>query len=282
MFVSRKRLEKTVSGLQASKLHISVSKQHFGVFLNKTCVHRGLWLPHYYLAQQTKRDSWRRRLTQRTSDVQILTIIVCVWDSQICFVFVFFFLVLAYHSDTLPDQHHCHGRKKHGGERERRLWAILCCFTHALAMAQQICSIPGSLDEDMMQVLVLGIDETDGRDPAKHQPLNSNCKSPRRLPMTCSHHLPPLHRLRGLSIFHHTHSTGSGSSLTGCPSLDNALASFDDLLLESRVVCCEKMHNFFLLMSCHLNVTAEGRKRVGNGFPLRPVSLMLCQTWKVK
>lgn len=35
-----------------------------------------------------------------------------------------------------------------------------------------------------------------------------------------------------------THSTCSGSSVTGWPSLDAAPASLDDLLLESRVVCC--------------------------------------------
>lgn len=139
-------------------------------------------------------------------------------------------------------------------------------------MAQQICSVPGSLDEDMMQVLVLGIDETDGRDPAKHQPPNSNCKSPRHLPMTCSRHLPPLHTLRGLSIFHHTHSTGSGSSLTGCPSLDNALASFDALLLESRVVCCEKMDNFFFFFNvmsfkCHRRGQRVSGRRVTDALP---------------
>lgn len=175
--------------------------------------------------------------------------------------------MLAYHSDTLPDQHHRHGRKKQGGERERCLWAILCRFTHALAMAQQICSNPGSLDEDMMQVLVLGINETDGRDPARHQPLNSNCKSPRHLPMTCSHRPPPFHRLRRLSIFHHTHSTGSRSSLTGCPSLDNALASFDALLLESRVVCCEKMHNFFFFNVMSFKCHRRGQRVSGQRLP---------------
>lgn len=35
-----------------------------------------------------------------------------------------------------------------------------------------------------------------------------------------------------------THSTCSGSSVTGWPSLDVVPASLDDLLLVSRVVCC--------------------------------------------
>lgn len=60
--------------------------------------------------------------------------------------------------------------------------------------------------------------------------------------------------------------------LTDCPSLDKTLASFDALLLESRVVCCGKMENF----ECHSNVSTVGRERVGEDSQLSPESLKHC------
>lgn len=58
-----------------------------------------------------------------------------------------------------------------------------------------------------------------------------------------------------------THSTCSGSSVTGWPSLDAAPASLDDLLLESRVVCCGGDAQLLSLKSHRLSVSGRARGR---------------------
>lgn len=60
---------------------------------------------------------------------------------------------------------------KHGGGRKHWLWAPLC-FTHALAMAQQRCSIPRSLDEDICRCLCCKSNETSSTHfPVNHHPI---------------------------------------------------------------------------------------------------------------
>lgn len=102
------------------------------------------------------------------------------------------------------------------------------------------------------------------------------CKALSHL-LVCSSQLQPSLTFSTESLFHQTHSTGSGSpllfKLTGCPSLDKAPASFDALLLESREVCCEKTKD--LSRFCNLNVTTLDRARVSKGIQLGPESLKL-------
>lgn len=90
---------------------------------------------------------------------------------------------------------------------------------------------------------------------SKHHPH----KSVNRRPVfwwtfqSCSRHRLPH---RGLAFLHLSSHTFPGSPsplllmLTGCPSLDNALASFDALLLDSRLLCCGKM--WCVSFECHI------------------------------
>lgn len=171
--------------------------------------------------------------------------------------------------------------EKHGGERAHRLWPTLC-FTHAFAMAQQRCSIPRSLDGDICRCLCCKITEIDSQDLAKSlaniiHTLSVNHRPNFQWTAHSSGHLP-LHRVTVcLHLSSHTFP-GSASPLllilTGCPSLDKALASFDAFLLESRVVCCKKDVRFW--MSRHLNVTTLDRERVGKEVQPGSESLKLC------
>lgn len=244
MFVSRKRQEKTVFGLQASKLHISVSKQHFGVFLNKTCIHRGLLastllfgttnLKRFLMTTPDTENIWCAdfddyHVRMRQSDLGLFVFFLGVGLSQ-------------WHTPWPAPS----SREK---KARRRVWALF--VSHSLLRRSCTCDgttnmqHPGIFGRRHDAGACVGNrwDRWPGSSKASASKLKLQITAPSSDDLLApSSSSPQTHRL---SIFHHTHSTGSGSSLTGCPSLDNALASFDALLLESRVVCCEKMHNFF-------------------------------------
>ncbi len=124
------------------------------------------------------------------------------------------------------------------------------CFTHACNGTTKM-QHPKVSGWRRMQVLMLLISEISSHDLAKvmsKHPPHTFSKSPSQSLVNCAQLRPSSSpHLACLHLSSHTFA-GSASPLllilTGCTSFDRAQASFDALLLESRVVCCEKMQDF--------------------------------------
>lgn len=231
-----------------------------------------------HLHKELKQILLGRPPTKKTFDVQIV-IIMCIWDGLFSF-----FLKSAQHSDTFADRlHHKHGRKA----RWRVCLRPTLCFTHAFCNGTtKMQHPPGSLDGDVCRCLCCKSLRSTGKILQSRRQTSSAhfCKLTSHLQPHSSSHLP----LRGVSAFLHLSShalPGSASPLllmlTDCPSLDRALASFDALLLESRVDCCEKILKV-TSFKCHYT----GQRVSGRRQRRQPTETWVTEAlpvkWKVK
>lgn len=270
-----KRLERTVFGLLASKTLISDLYSTLGYLSWKK---QWLWLPHYHLAQQSE------RFLTATPDTQKLIIITYVWDSQICCLFLFFFLhLLLLFYLKLAQWHTPWPAVAVSREKEARWMAAWAPFaSHSLAASlMHFCNggtrrmHPGILWTETQCRCWKSMGPMSGIQQsikARHIFLRKITTphfedsflalSPSSPPTGCEDSSPRRRQ---------THSTCSGSSVTVWPSLDVVPASLDDLLLESRVVCCRGDAQLFSLMWFKCQLPREWFSSWGHRGPRLPM-----------
>lgn len=183
-----------------------------------------------------------------------LTIIMCVWNSQICWVFFPFFsssssarswLITA--TNLLTGSSGITGEKKRSGQRRERLLRAILLLLHSCTFCDGGTRTrhPGVLWMETrcrcwqpmgpmagIQQSIKARHTFSAKITTPHSGDSRRRKFPPHPPHTGCEDSSPSRR--------QTHSTCSGSSVTAWPSLDVVLASLESLLLESRVVCCKK------------------------------------------